>query len=48
VFEQRLGAVGGGVGWWAEALDLFLKCLAPHDVLRFGEVAEDVEVLQAL
>ncbi len=40
--------IASGVGWWAEALDLFIKCLAAHHVLRFGEVAEDVEVLQAL
>lgn len=39
---------GGWVGWWAEALGLFFECLAAHDVSRFGEVAEDVEVLQAL
>ena len=47
-FEEIAGAVGGWVGRWAEALDLFLKCLAAHHVLRFGDVAEDVEVLQAL
>lgn len=47
-FEEIAGAVGGGIGRWADALDFFLKCLAAHDVLRFREVAEDVEVLQAL
>jgi hypothetical protein len=47
-FEEIAGAVCGGVGWWAEALDLCLKGLAAHEVLRFGEVAEDVEVLQGL
>ena len=31
-----------------EALQLLLDRLAAHDVLRFGEVAEHVEVLQAL
>ncbi|MHB8240472.1 MAG: hypothetical protein ACYDHN_00635 [Solirubrobacteraceae bacterium] len=35
------------VGGWREPLDLFLEGLAAHHVLRLGEVAEDVEVLQA-
>jgi len=46
--EQRLGAVDGGFGGWALALEFFLQGLAAHDVLGLGEVAEDVEVLQAL
>lgn len=53
--SQKRGSVRGDrgrgrwrVGWWSEALDLSLECLAAHDVLRFGEVAEDVKVLQAL
>jgi hypothetical protein len=48
VLKERAGSVDGRLGGWAEALYFFLQCLAAHDVLRFGEVAEDVEVLQAL
>jgi hypothetical protein len=43
-----LGAVDGGFGGWALALEFFLQCLAARDVLGLGEVAEDVEVLQAM
>lgn len=48
VVEQRSSAVQGGIGWWTEALDLFLQCLAAHHVLGLGEVAEHIEVLEAL
>lgn len=48
VAEQFLGAVELGVGWWCEALQLFLEGLAAHDVAGLGEVAEDVEVLEAV
>jgi hypothetical protein len=43
-----LGAIDGVFGRWALALELFLQCLAAHDVLGLSEVVEDVEVLQAL
>ncbi|HEY7890973.1 MAG TPA: hypothetical protein VIC05_02055 [Solirubrobacteraceae bacterium] len=46
--EQRFGAVNGRFGGWALALEFFLQGLAAHDVLGLGEVAQDVEVLQAL
>jgi hypothetical protein len=48
VAEEGAGAVDGGLGGRAEALEFFLDRLAVHDVLRFGEVAEHVEVAQAL
>jgi len=48
VLKDRAGSVDGGLAGWAEALDFFLQCLAAHDLLGLGEVAEDVEVLQAL
>jgi hypothetical protein len=48
VAEQFLGAVELGVGGRREALQLFLEGLAAHDVAGLGEVAEDVEVLQAV
>ncbi|HEY7962469.1 MAG TPA: hypothetical protein VID29_11155 [Solirubrobacteraceae bacterium] len=48
VGEQRFGAVDVGAGGWREALKLFLQRLAAHGVAGLGEVAEDVEVLQAV
>lgn len=47
VRQQPLGLGELRVGGWREPLDLVLEGLAAHDVLRLGEVAEDVEVLQA-
>jgi hypothetical protein len=44
VLKERAGSVDGGLGRGSEALYFFLQCLAAHDVLGFGEVAEDVEV----
>ncbi|HEY7953462.1 MAG TPA: hypothetical protein VID70_10805 [Solirubrobacteraceae bacterium] len=48
VAEEFLGAVEVWCGGWREALQLFLCGLAAHDVAGFCEVAEDVEVLQAV
>jgi hypothetical protein len=48
VAEDRLGAVELWVGGWCEALQLFLEGLAAHHVAGLGEVAEDVEVLEAV
>ncbi|HEV7527325.1 MAG TPA: hypothetical protein VGO29_00335 [Solirubrobacteraceae bacterium] len=48
VAEQLLGALDARVGGSAEALQLLLDRLAAHDVLRLRQVAEHVEVLQAL
>jgi len=45
--ESSRSACAAAVGGWREALDLVLEGLAAHDVLRLGEVAEHVEVLQA-
>ena len=39
--EELLGAGELRVGGWCEALKLVLEGLAAHDVLGFGEVAED-------
>jgi hypothetical protein len=41
--RSRCGSAG-----WREALQLFLEGLAAHDVAGLGEVAEDVEVLEAV
>ncbi|HTA32814.1 MAG TPA: hypothetical protein VK721_05260 [Solirubrobacteraceae bacterium] len=43
-----MGAVEVWIGGRREALQLFLQGLAAHDVAGLGEVAEDVEVLQAV
>jgi len=48
VVEQLLRALDARIGRRAELLHLLLDRLAAHDVLRFGDVAEHVEVLQAL
>jgi hypothetical protein len=48
VAEDRLGAVELRVGGWGEALQLFLECLAAHDIAGLGEIAEHVEVLEAV
>jgi hypothetical protein len=48
VAKQLLGAVEVGVGGRREALQFFLKGLAAHDVAGLCEVAEDVEVLEAV
>ncbi len=48
VGEDFLGLVDAGVDWRSEALQLFLDGLAAHRVLGLGEVAQDVEVLEAL
>lgn len=48
VAEDLLGAVELRVCGWREALKLFLEGLAAHDVAGLGEVAEDVEVLEAV
>ena len=47
VAEEFLGAVEVWVGWWGEALQLFLQGLAAHDVAGLGEVPEDVGGLAA-
>jgi hypothetical protein len=48
VLKERAGSVDGGLGRRSEALHFFLQRLATHDVPGLGEVAENVEVLQAL